>query len=40
MILVDVSVLVYAHREDSEGHADYRAWLERQLDSPEGCGAS
>jgi hypothetical protein len=27
MVLVDVNVLVYAHREDAPGHADYRRWL-------------
>lgn len=28
MILVDVNVLIYAHREDSQDHLAYRAWLE------------
>lgn len=28
MILPDVSVLVYAHREESERHVEYREWLE------------
>ncbi len=28
MILLDVNVLVYAHREDAERHAEMRAWLE------------
>ena len=27
-MLLDVNVLVYAHREDSPGHDDYRTWLE------------
>ena len=27
MILVDVNVLVYAHREDAEDHTAYRDWL-------------
>ena len=27
MILPDVNVLVYAHREDLDGHASYAAWL-------------
>ena len=27
MILPDVNVLVYAHREDAENHAAYRDWL-------------
>ena len=28
MILPDVNVLVYAHREDAENLAAYRGWLE------------
>lgn len=28
MILPDVNVLVYAHREESERHEEYRIWLE------------
>jgi len=28
MILLDVNVVVYAHREDAPRHAEYRAWLE------------
>lgn len=28
MILADVNVLVYAHREECERHDEYRAWLE------------
>ena len=28
MILVDVNVLVYAHRVDTDRHAEYKAWLE------------
>ena len=28
MILADVNVLVYAHREDALRHSDYRNWLE------------
>lgn len=31
MYLMDVNVLVYAHREDTAHHADYRAWLESVL---------
>jgi predicted nucleic acid-binding protein len=27
MVLVDVDVLVYAHQEDSPGHAVFRRWL-------------
>ena len=38
MILTDVNVLVYAHREDSVRHNEYRAWLDGVLaaDSPYG----
>ena len=28
MLLFDVNVLVYAHREDADNHAAYREWLE------------
>lgn len=28
MILPDVNILIYAHREDTEGHSRYRSWLE------------
>lgn len=28
MFLMDVNVLVYAHREDADNHSDYREWLE------------
>ena len=31
MLLVDVNILVYAHREDAVRHTDYRAWLEALL---------
>ena len=40
MILLDVNVLVYAHREDAERHAEYRSWLESTLDGIEGCAIS
>jgi toxin-antitoxin system PIN domain toxin len=41
MILLDVNVLVYAHREDMEGHSAYRAWLEQRLDDDlQGCAFS
>jgi len=33
-------VLVYAHREDAPRHADYRAWLEGLLGSPEPYGVA
>jgi len=31
--LIDVNVLVYAHREDAPGHAAYAAWLQDTLQS-------
>ncbi|MCL2482147.1 MAG: PIN domain-containing protein [Propionibacteriaceae bacterium] len=34
MIVVDVNVLVYAHRQDSESHDPARAWLEDKLGTP------
>ena len=41
MILLDVNVLVYAHREDTERHPEYRAWLEQRLDDDsQGCAVS
>lgn len=33
MILIDVNVLVYAHRRDLPYHARYRGWLEATLNS-------
>ena len=38
MILTDVNVLVYAHREDAPDHAAYRSWLEREIGSPQAYG--
>ncbi|MDB6108945.1 MAG: putative ribonuclease VapC43 [Pedosphaera sp.] len=35
MILPDVNVLVYAHREDATDHARYRQWLEETIRSGE-----
>lgn len=40
MRLLDVNVLVYAHREETERHREFRGWLESGLDSPEGCAVS
>lgn len=40
MILFDVNVLIYAHREDAERHAAYRAWLEKTLGEKEPCAVS
>ncbi|MBA3364218.1 MAG: type II toxin-antitoxin system VapC family toxin [Actinobacteria bacterium] len=33
MLLLDVNVLVYAHREDAPGHHSYRSWLEDLVNS-------
>lgn len=33
MILMDVNVLVYAHREDAKDHREYRDWLESAVNS-------
>lgn len=40
MQLIDVNVLVYAHRQDADDHAAYRAWLEKLLDSQAAYGVS
>lgn len=40
MILVDVNVLVYAHREDTANHVAYRNWLEGAINSPQAYGMS
>jgi toxin-antitoxin system PIN domain toxin len=40
MILPDVNVLVYAHREDSARHADYLNWLHGILNSDTAFGIS
>jgi toxin-antitoxin system PIN domain toxin len=33
MLMPDVNILVYAHREDERTHAPYRQWLERTVDA-------
>ena len=33
MMLMDVNVLVYSHREDVRDHAAYREWLEAVINS-------
>lgn len=38
MILPDVNVLVYAHREDSPNHRAYREWLEAAINSNQAYG--
>jgi toxin-antitoxin system PIN domain toxin len=35
MVLPDVNVLVYAHREETPNHAAYRAWLESVVNGDE-----
>lgn len=40
MILPDVNVLVYAHREDAHRHGEYRRWLESVMTSPSAYGMS
>ena len=40
MILVDVNVLVYAHRQDVPDHLAYKQWLEQQLNSDQAYGVS
>lgn len=38
MILPDVNVLVYAHREDAPNHTAYRGWLESVINSNQAYG--
>ena len=38
MILIDVNVLVYAHRVDAPNHAAYRQWLEETINSDRAYG--
>lgn len=33
MVLIDVNVLVYAHRSDAADHSRYRAWLESVINA-------
>jgi toxin-antitoxin system PIN domain toxin len=40
VILVDVNVLVCAHREDAPDHASYRRWLEQSVASEPAFGLS
>jgi len=40
MMLIDVNVLVYAHRQDALDHGRYRAWLVEALQSEVLCGVS
>ena len=40
MILIDVNVLVYAHREDAADHVRFRKWLDAQIGRDEAFGVS
>ncbi len=40
MLLVDVNVLVYAHREDAPNHAAFRRWLEDLMRSDQAYAVS
>lgn len=40
MTLLDVNILVYAHREDADRHAEYKGWLESALNQAPGVGVS
>ncbi|MBV8544719.1 MAG: type II toxin-antitoxin system VapC family toxin [Acidobacteria bacterium] len=38
MILTDVNVLIYAHREDAADHRRFRDWMEKVVAGPEAFG--
>jgi toxin-antitoxin system PIN domain toxin len=40
MVLIDINVLVYAHRRDAPNHPAYRRWLEEQVSSERAYGMS
>ena len=40
MILIDVNILVYAHRSDAPSHGRYREWLESVVNSDVAYGLS
>jgi toxin-antitoxin system PIN domain toxin len=40
MLLPDVNILVYAHREDAPDHVCYRQWLEDVVNSDEAYGTA
>lgn len=40
MVLPDVNVLVYAHREDAARHTEYRIWVEKVINGDESYGLS
>jgi toxin-antitoxin system PIN domain toxin len=35
MMLVDVNVMIYAHRADVDRHDEYRQWMQAMIDGPE-----
>lgn len=40
MILMDVNILVYAHREDTADHPAYRDWVEKEINGGGAYGVS
>ncbi len=40
MVLIDVNILVYAHRQDVPNHSAWRRWLEGVMQSDEAYGMS
>jgi predicted nucleic acid-binding protein len=40
VVLLEVNVLVYAHREETQRHARYREWLETVVNSDAAYGLS
>jgi len=40
LILTDVNVLIYAHREDAVDHRRFRDWLEAMIAGPEAFGVA
>lgn len=40
MIIPDMNVLVYAHREEAEDHQQFKRWLENLVNSDESYGVS
>ena len=40
MVLIDVNIMVYAHRPESPRHLEFRRWYERQVESDERFGIS
>jgi uncharacterized protein len=40
MILLDVNILVHAHREDADQHEEIKAWLETAIRNPPGVAVS